>query len=340
MDQQNNKRAKIMKRYHLNLACALVLLPGLAFAGGSKTVVTVNGEVITSRELAGRVMQELGAVKARNKFTAKMGQKLEKRVLQSMIDEELLFQEAKRQKVVPGNAAMKKAVAMVAKKNGGRDKLLKQLKASHRSISDLKRGLRREMALRAAVKKLVLDPSVVSDKQAKAHYAANSEKFKRPAMIKVRQIFIKVKKRAKKKTWKKAEARANEIVAKLKAGTEWATLAKEEIERHRKKKKLKKKKKADKRDSTKEGKWIYSGSLLPDLDQLAFSLKKGEVGGPVKMSVGYVLIRLDDKRESKPLAFKDVAVELKKSMYAERTQKKLVALMKKLHGKAKIVRNK
>lgn len=322
-----------MKRITLSLVLIAALYPGGAHAGGSKALATVNGEPISSRDLAGRVMEELNSVKSRKQFTAKMGSQIQERILAAMIDEELLFQEAKRNKVVPNDATVKKAVASIAKANGGRAKLLKGLKESHRSIKDLERSVRRELALRAAVKKLVTDASIVSDKEAKAKYDEAPEKFKRSPTVNIRQIFINVKKGAHKKTWAKAKAKADGIVAQVKAGEDWAKLAQQVIG----KKKSKNKKGGD---STKVGKWISKGNLLPALEKVAFSLKAGEVGGPVKVSVGYVLIRVDERREGKKLAFEEVSADLKRALQAQRSQEKLVALMKRLHAEAKIVRSK
>ncbi|MDJ0807112.1 MAG: peptidyl-prolyl cis-trans isomerase [Gammaproteobacteria bacterium] len=51
--------------------------------------------------------------------------------------------------------------------------------------------------------------------------------------------------------------------------------------------------------------WVERGSGFPDLDELAFSLEPGELGGPVQSPAGWHLLQVTDQRQSQHTQFAD-----------------------------------
>jgi peptidyl-prolyl cis-trans isomerase C len=81
----------------------------------------------------------------------------------------------------------------------------------------------------------------------------------------------------------KSEQKAKEILEKLNNGTDFAELAK----------------KYSICPSSKKGGdlgYFTKGKMVRPFENLAFSLKKGEIGGPIKTEFGYHIIKVTDQR--------------------------------------------
>lgn len=109
----------------------------------------------------------------------------------------------------------------------------------------------------------------ISDKELKEKY--NRMKTE----IQASHILVKDKKTAK------------EVEKKLKNGADFAKLAKEYS--------------IDKKTGKKGGKLGYfsTGKMVPEFEDAAYNMKKGEVSDPVKSQFGYHIIKVTDKRDTK-----------------------------------------
>jgi len=118
--------------------------------------------------------------------------------------------------------------------------------------------------------------------------------------VKTRHILIK----ATQQTQAEALKKANEVLAKVKAGGDFAALAKQY---------------SDDTGSKNNGGdvgWITAtSSFVPEFSEAARKLKKGEIAGPVPTMFGYHIMKADDVRVNIP---KDIKDPKKKKEYMER----------------------
>lgn len=84
------------------------------------------------------------------------------------------------------------------------------------------------------------------------------------------------------------EKTANEVLAKLKKGEDFAKLAKQYS-----------KDTASAQNGGDLG-WFGAGKMVPEFENAAFALKKNEISKPVKSQYGYHIIQLLDKKEKEP----------------------------------------
>lgn len=104
----------------------------------------------------------------------------------------------------------------------------------------------------------------------------------------------------------KDEARANDVAAQAKNNGDFAALAKQYSEDTKSK------------DAGGELGWLGKGQLvvndtaLPEFDTAAFSVKKGEIVGPVKTSIGFEIIKVEDKKGQVNDSFDNWLAELEK----------------------------
>ena len=72
--------------------------------------------------------------------------------------------------------------------------------------------------------------------------------------------------------------------------------------------------------------YFSHGQMVPQFEDAAFKLKKGEVSDPVKTQFGWHLIKLEDRRTKKPPAFKVVKDRIMQSMLLHKAQQSAAEL--------------
>lgn len=117
----------------------------------------------------------------------------------------------------------------------------------------------------------------------------------------------------------KTEEDAYEVIERLNRGSEFADLAKEM---------------STGPSGPQGGDLGYSpkGRMVPEFEKAALALKKGEISEPVKTQFGWHVIKLEDRRMSKPPAFDEVKDSMKSGM----VRQKAIEVISGLREDAKI----
>jgi Parvulin-like peptidyl-prolyl isomerase len=146
-----------------------------------------------------------------------------------------------------------------------------------------------------------------TDAELKAYYQQNSAQFAEPARLKVAHILIT------NKDEKAAQEKAAELLAKLKAGADFAQLAKAES--------------ADTLSARQGGEldWFEKGVMDPAFEKAAFALnQKNELSPVVKSAFGYHIIKLLDKQDAVVTPY-DKAQKVVRQKYVDDKVKELFA---------------
>jgi peptidyl-prolyl cis-trans isomerase C len=76
--------------------------------------------------------------------------------------------------------------------------------------------------------------------------------------------------------------------------------------------------------------WVNRGEMAPELNEMIFSLGRGEIGGPVESPAGWHLVRVQDVREAKFTDFADSATQkLVRRRYLKEKLDKYTAALRK-----------
>ncbi len=155
--------------------------------------------------------------------------------------------------------------------------------------------LKKRLVVEAFLKKKVEEQANISDPDLQKFYDENKEKFKSDDQIKASHILMK------------DEKTAQSVLAKIKAGGSFEELAKQ-----------------NSMDSAaaKGGDlgWFGKGSMLPEFEKVAFSLKEGELSGIVKTKFGYHIIKLTGKRPAGQRQFAEVKDQIKAALLPSKQQ--------------------
>jgi peptidyl-prolyl cis-trans isomerase D len=147
--------------------------------------------------------------------------------------------------------------------------------------------------------------ATVDDATLKQRYDEQKARFVTPEQREASHILIKVDKNADAAAQKAALAKAQDIEKQLKAGKDFATLAKAD---------------SDDLGSKAQGGdlgWLEKGVTDPAFESALFAMKKGDISDPVKSDEGYHIIWLRDVRPEKVRDFAEVKGELAKAYLDE-----------------------
>jgi peptidyl-prolyl cis-trans isomerase D len=138
-----------------------------------------------------------------------------------------------------------------------------------------------------------LDKVTIAEKEISDFYELNQESFKNPKQIKARHILLKVSPDASESEETETKEKALSLLKRLKDGEDFAALAK---------------KYSQDPAASKGGDLGYftRGQMVKPFEELAFSLKKGEFGGPVKTQFGWHIIQVDDIKDATVKTFTEV----------------------------------
>lgn len=168
-----------------------------------------------------------------------------------------------------------------------------------RQVAQAKEEIARKVYLEQKVEKSVNDAAV---KKLYNDYKAN---FKAQKEVKAKHILVP------------SEAKAKEVITKLKAGGNFDALAKEYS-----------------KEPAELG-YFTKQMMVPEFGDAAFAMKKGQYSQkPVKTQFGYHVIMVEDSRDAKALPLKEVEPQLKGML----TQQAIGEIFNNLNKAAKIER--
>jgi peptidyl-prolyl cis-trans isomerase D len=150
----------------------------------------------------------------------------------------------------------------------------------------------------------------VTDADVQAYYQSHLDQYKTPEQVKTRHILIAVAKGADAKTDAAAKAKAEDVLKQVKAGGNFAELAKKYSDD------------PGSKDQGGELPMIATSSLDPAYAQAAMALNPGQTSGLVRSSFGYHVIQT----EAKDVAHTKTLAEVKPSIVEQlQTQKAAAA---------------
>jgi len=138
-----------------------------------------------------------------------------------------------------------------------------------------------------------LDKVTIAEKEISDFYELNQESFKNPKQIKARHILLKLSPDATESEETETKEKALSLLKRVRDGEDFAALAK----------------KYSQDPATSKGGdlgYFTRGQMVKPFEELAFSLKKGEIGGPVKTQFGWHIIQVDDIKDATIKTFSEV----------------------------------
>jgi peptidyl-prolyl cis-trans isomerase C len=309
---------------------ALVSIASPAMAGqkpppGDKMAV-VNGSVITradfDREMS-RVQKRL--LSMGRPVSASQLSAIKERVLEGLIGRELLYQESQKQGITVQEAAINEQVSKLKDRFSSEAEFNRAVSEANLSEAAIKSEFKRGMAIQQFIDKQFVQKITVPDKESKAYYDSHPDVFKQPEQVRARHILIKVDPGADESQKVEGREKLKKVQEKLQNGEDFATLAKEFSEGP---------------SSAKGGDLGYfgRGQMVKPFEEVAFTVKPGEVSDIVETKYGYHLIKVIDKKPETTIAYEDVKGKLEHHLKQEKVQTEVSLYVEKLKEEAHVER--
>ncbi len=297
----------------------------MANTGASKEkVATVNGAVITRGEYDSEMSRfERQMAMSGQASSPEDASEMKKRVLEGLVDRELLKQESKKQGISVDDAEVTQQIAGLRQKFSTEKEFTDTLSKMNLTEADLQTQLRQDLGIRKLIDQQVAAKVTITPEEAKAFYASHPELFKAPESVRASHILIKVEPNASAEDKAKARERITAIQQRAKKGEDFAALAKETSEC----------------PSSANGgdlNFFQRGQMVGPFEEAAFSLKPGTTSDVVETQFGYHLIKVAEKKEASTISYDEIKGKLDDYLKQQKVNEQLVQYIGQLKASAKI----
>ena len=333
---------------------ATLAISAILFAGCSvkdqDAIIKVNGKAITKakyeslmdKSLKASPFGAMGDLRAnKDGFLYLM---MEQQVVNQLVIEEILNQEAKKRGIKVTNKDIEQELKKIIKQMGGKDRLNETLKANDITVAQFKKDLETQVRMKKladSVKK-----AKITDADCEKYYNENQDSFKYPDQVRASHILIGANPYQMQMELTdngKKEVKLEELKAKI----EKQMKEKEDLAD-----KLDKELKADpskfagyaKKYSSDEGSKAQGGDLgffskdkmVPEFADAAFNAKPNTVTDVVKTQYGFHIIMVTDRKAAGTVPYKKVKTSIKDFLNSQQQVTALDKLTTAAKKKAKI----
>jgi len=247
---------------------------------------------------------------------------LKQKILDNLIARELMKQEVAKRGIKVDESEVN-AQLDTLKKGASPEEFANSLK----QMNMTEQALKEQFASQLAIKKLIdtdLAPKVnVTQEAVKAFYDGNPDVFKTPEMVRASHILVKVDKSATAEEKAKALEKIKGIQKRIKAGEDFAQVAKEVSD-------------CPSKDNGGDLNFFQKGQMVPPFDNAAFSMKPGDTSDIVETEFGYHIIKLTDKKAPGTMSFDEIKPRIEQHLKTEKMSEEFPKYIETLKSKAKI----
>jgi peptidyl-prolyl cis-trans isomerase C len=310
--------------------------PAQAAVDPEKTIVTVNGKEIKEKAIAPEINARLEAQVQKmaamgwpmNEETREMmREQMRDSVVDMMIEKQLINETLKAKKIevkdADVDARFDEMVQEFVKESG---KKAEDVDAELAKMGVTRANIKEQIRLQTGIEKLFeADPSykAVSDEDARKFYDESPQNFQHPEQVQASHILIKVDQNADEATKKAAKAKCEDLLKKVKAGGDFAALAKENSD-------------CPSKEKGGDLGMFEKGKMVKPFEDAAFAMKVGDVSDIVETQFGYHIIKLTNKQEAKTDSFADVKPKIVQYLKGRQMNQFVETLRKELKDKAKV----
>ncbi len=290
------------------------LLCGSVFAGKviEEVVVKINDDIITKSEFEESERQLTREIYS-NYTGAELDEKLKASrdyLMYNLINEKLLFQKAEQQfdlKKLGDSLVKELRDQRNLKAKEEFDKFLKDVRLTE---EELKNEILKYQAPQMILNSLVRDKITVGENEIESYYNKNIAQFTSAEKRTIREIVLLATDENREEMRKKGE----EVLAKIKEGEDFATIAAEYSD-----------------GATKEKGGLLGtfakGELASDLETHVFSMKHGEVSTLIETPYGFHIVKIDAIEEEKVRPLEEARFEIYDSISNTKYEKAVDELL-------------
>lgn len=317
-----------------------------------KTIAIVNGEAIMASEfnkIVEPVLEQYQKMAPTAEQSPEKIKEFKQKLLDQMIDDRLLKQEAKKKKIRVAKREIEQGVKQVRDRFETEAEFKQELKREKLTKKQFEKRIEEQlMVMKLIEKEIKKDSPPPEDKEIRKFFdqvvkkmdgknlGLSEEKEKElesiakllsrasSEQVRAKHILIQVDKNASMSDKSKALNKIKKIHKQLKNGKDFDELAKEYSE--------------DPGSKMRGGDLGYfaKGDMVPEFEKVAFKLGVGKYSDPVLTDFGYHIIKVEEKRAKRKVNYEDVKNDLAQLLYQKAAQEKYEKWLKNVRAKATI----
>jgi len=285
-------------------------------------VARVNGESVTKAEFEAAV----AAIEQQNggKVPPEQRDRIFRAVLDQLVGVKLLAQEVKARQVSVPDADVDAQIAAIRQQFPSEDVFNQALKAQQKTVDGLKADARRELSISKLLQDALANKVAVTSEQAKKFYDENPDRFKQAEQVRASHILIGVPQGADAVTKDAARKRAEGLLKQVKAGNDFAALAKEHSQ--------------DPGSAVQGGDlgFFPRGQMVGAFDEAAFTQAPGTISDLVETQFGFHIIKVVEKQAARTVPLEEVKPKLDEFLLNQNKQRETQAFVAGLKAKGKV----
>jgi parvulin-like peptidyl-prolyl isomerase len=290
-----------------------------------RVVAVVNEEIITLSEVEKWIASQKEEIMAEDRLEKQeQVQALCRKVLDRLIEEKLIDQEAKKSGVKISSKEVEATVEEVKRQNAiTQEGLEKALAAEGLTLETYKKQIEKNLQRQRLIHWSVKVEEKAGEKEFKEFYQGNISRYRTNETYRPAMILFAIPKGASPDVVREIRKKCQSVLEKLRKGDDFGEMALLYSE-----------------DGSNKARgdlgYFRKGELLPVFEREALRLKVGEVSGIIRTEFGFHIIKLLDRRGADPLPFEEVSERVKADYYNAEMEKAFRQFLDKLKEKAVI----
>lgn len=319
-----------MKRFAWLTAGFLLLADQSAWAQKQlvdRVIAVINDEAITQSELdifLRPLYEDLRKEYQGEELLRRLND-IRLKLLNQLIEDRLVWQEAKARGVTVDEAEIDEMVTQVKARFPSPEEFEKTLAGQGQNLAGLQELYRRQISIRKLHDMEVRSQVVVSPREIEEYYKTHPSEFSEEGKVKIRSLTIRKTQEAVEKgiTDEAAQQRIQSMEKRIRAGEAFETLARQFSEDER----------------AKEGGlvgWIRRGEMADSIDESLFELKQGAISPVLETSAGYHLFKIEERTISQVPSLDEVRMKIHNLLFRQKAEKRFKEWMDQLKRRAYI----
>jgi peptidyl-prolyl cis-trans isomerase C len=282
----------------------------------------VNGEDVTKSDFD-RAVQAVEA-RAGGPVPPEQRDQVFRGVHDQLIGYKVLAQETKARNVVIADAEVDARIGQIRGQFPNEEAFTQMLAQRNLTLDQVKSDAKQDMAISKMIETEIATKVAVKPEQVNDFYAKNPDQFKEGESVRASHILIAVPKGADAATKAQARAKAEGILKDVKAGKDFAALAKENS--------------ADPGSAAQGGDlgFFQQGQMVGPFNDAAFSLAPGAISDIVETDFGFHIIKVAEKKPGRTIPLEEVKPQVEQYLEQMNRQEQTEAFVDGLKAKGKI----
>src|SRR5215469_4076965 len=286
-------------------------------------IVRVNDQIINRSDLE-RAQQQMAYENQQGKVPPEEAVERQKDLLRDMIDQQLLLSRGKEMDINP-DAEVVRRLDEIRKQNhlDTMEDLEKAARQQGVSFEDFKANIKNSIITQQVVRDEVGRRIQMTSGQEQAYYDAHKNDFMQPEQVRLSEILVPTPVDATDAVVAQAQAKADDIASKIKAGGKFDELAKQ----------------YSGGPTASQGGDLglfKRGALAKVLEDQTFSLPAGQVTSPIRTRQGFVILKVTEHQAAGVPPLSEVEPQVQEALYMDAMQPALRAYLTKLREEAYI----